>query len=292
MKNILLIIILLTSATLSAQQKISSIKLSLTGCKGKCAVYTVELYREGIVNWNGIKNVNRKGFYTAKLSKKEMTALFAEFEKNNFTKFRKKYVPAGEIHFDLDIEIAGDLISVANAEGGPVSLQRIRNRVDEKIKNLKWKPLRFTPPIIKPETDQPPLQEMNMTTVESGEINGAEAEPISEPQIKMLENDVLTYAEEMPEFPGGMSALARFMQTNIKYPEMAREMGISGKVYCRFVVDEMGNIGDVKVLRGVGHGLDQEAVRVIKMMPHWIPGKMNKKPVKVQYTLPVMFVLK
>ncbi len=295
MKNILLIIMLLASITLQAQQKITYIKLNKTSCKGKCPVYSVELNREGAVTWHGIRNVSRKGYHTAQLSKKEAKALFAEFEKNDLTKLRKRYTPvAGKQPLKFEFEIAGHIVSIENAEGGPEYLQKMAARIDQKIKNLPWKPLRFVPPVVEPENRElPTLQDINLGSVESNEMDGVtgEAVPVYDPPVNNQANEALTYAEEMPEFPGGTSALMRFMQMNLRYPDMAREMGISGKVYCRFVVDEQGEITDVKVLKGIGHGLDQEAVRVVKMMPRWIPGKMNKKPVKVQYVLPVKFVL-
>ena len=99
-------------------------------------------------------------------------------------------------------------------------------------------------------------------------------------------------AETMPEFPGGERAMMNFIIKNIQYPSTAIEEGISGKVYIRFVVDKDGSITDVKVVRGVSTALDKEAIRVIKMMPKWIPGTQLGKPVRVMFTLPINFSLK
>ena len=96
------------------------------------------------------------------------------------------------------------------------------------------------------------------------------------------------YVEEMPEFKGDVML---FLSKNIKYPALAQEMGIQGKVICQFVVDRDGSIGNVEVVKGVDRSLDNEALRVIKSMPDWKPGKMNGRTVKVKYTLPVYFRL-
>jgi protein TonB len=96
----------------------------------------------------------------------------------------------------------------------------------------------------------------------------------------------------MPEFPGGEEKLFEYLGKNIKYPSMARENGITGTVYVTFVVEGNGEISDVKKLRGIGGGCDEEAVRVVRSMPAWKPGKQNSKPVRVQYNLPIKFTLR
>lgn len=95
----------------------------------------------------------------------------------------------------------------------------------------------------------------------------------------------------MPQFPGGTEALKKYLQENLKYPTMASEMGIAGKVYVSFVVDKTGNINAIKIVRGIGGGCDEEAIRVIKQMERWTPGKQNGHPVSVYFTLPVVFAL-
>ena len=96
----------------------------------------------------------------------------------------------------------------------------------------------------------------------------------------------------MPKFGNGDADLLNYLAKNIKYPQMARESGISGIVYVKFVVDKKGKVGDVQVLRGIGGGCDKEAVRVVKTMPDWTPGKQRGKTVSVYYNLPVRFVLR
>jgi protein TonB len=115
--------------------------------------------------------------------------------------------------------------------------------------------------------------------------------PIEVEEEVVEEATIFTVVESMPEFKGGMADLYSYLGNNIKYPVMAKESGIQGKVYVTFVVERDGSITDVKVLRGIGGGCDEEAVRVVAAMPRWKPGKQRGKPVRVQYNLPVRFTL-
>ena len=105
------------------------------------------------------------------------------------------------------------------------------------------------------------------------------------------EKSVSDVVEEMPQFPGGSSALFEFLARNVKYPVDAEENGIQGRVIVTFIVECDGSITDVKVAKGVDPSLDREAIRVIRMMPNWKPGTQNNKPVRVKYTVPVTFRL-
>ena len=103
---------------------------------------------------------------------------------------------------------------------------------------------------------------------------------------------VFVEVEKMPEFPGGQQALLNFLKENVKYPEIAKENGIQGRVICQFVVAKNGAIEDVKVLRSGGDAsLDKEALRVIKAMPNWQPGWQDGKPVRTRFNLPIIFKL-
>lgn len=104
-------------------------------------------------------------------------------------------------------------------------------------------------------------------------------------------SEAQTFAEVMPEFPGGMAALLAYIQKNLRYPALAREDGIEGKVVIRFIVNTLGEIEGAKVERAVGGGCDKEALRVVNGMPKWKPGKQNGHNVKVYYTLPITFKL-
>lgn len=114
--------------------------------------------------------------------------------------------------------------------------------------------------------------------------NGAVETPPPPPQI-------FTFVEQPPVFPGGEAAMMKYLGDHIRYPEQAKEAGIQGKVIVKFVVNEDGDISDAQVVRGVGGGCDQEALRVVKSMPKWSPGKQNGRAVKVYFTLPVTFRL-
>ena len=102
---------------------------------------------------------------------------------------------------------------------------------------------------------------------------------------------VFDMVEQMPTFPGGQQELMSYLGKNIKYPTIAQENGTQGRVIIQFVVERDGSITDVRVARGVDPYLDKEAVRVVKSMPKWIPGKQNGKAVRVKFTVPVMFRL-
>lgn len=116
-------------------------------------------------------------------------------------------------------------------------------------------------------------------------------EPVEEVEEEEEETQIFQVVETMPTFPGGDAARIKYLQNNLKYPTMARESGIQGKVFVTFVVEKDGSITDVKVLRGIGGGCDEEAVRVIKNMPKWKPGKQRGKPVRVQFNMPIVFKL-
>ena len=106
------------------------------------------------------------------------------------------------------------------------------------------------------------------------------------------EEEIFMVVETMPEFPGGQAELFKYLSENVKYPVIAQENGIQGRVICQFVVNKDGSIVDVQVVRSGGDAsLDKEAVRVIKSMPKWKPGKQRGKAVRVKYTVPVNFKL-
>lgn len=104
-------------------------------------------------------------------------------------------------------------------------------------------------------------------------------------------NKVYDVVEEMPQFPGGPSALFEFISRNMQYPVVAEENGVQGRVICTYVIESDGSISDIKVVKSVDPSLDKEAVRVVSYMPKWIPGKQKGIPVRVKYTVPVTFRL-
>ena len=111
-------------------------------------------------------------------------------------------------------------------------------------------------------------------------------------KVNKADNDtVLSICEVMPEFPGGMEKFMEFLSGNITYPETAKDKNISGRVFIQFVIEKDGSVSNVKVMKGIGGGCDEEAVRVVKSMPKWKPGMQDGKPVRVNYTLPILFKL-
>ena len=129
------------------------------------------------------------------------------------------------------------------------------------------------------------------------DASAAQAETYVAPVVEEEEEEeesaqqIFTVVEKQPEFPGGMSELMKFLAKSIKYPVIAQENGIQGRVVCSFVVNRDGSIVDIQVMRGVDPSLDKEAVRVIGTMPKWKPGEQRGKPVRVRFILPVQFRL-
>ena len=155
-----------------------------------------------------------------------------------------------------------------------------------------------------PPPPPPAVQEVEVLNVvednvetESIEVNTEETEEevvIAAPVEAEEEEEevVFVVVESMPEFPGGQQALFKYLSENVKYPVIAQENGIQGRVICQFVVNKDGSIVDVEVVRSGGDpSLDKEAIRVIKSMPKWKPGKQRGKAVRVKYTVPVNFKL-
>ena len=178
-------------------------------------------------------------------------------------------------------------------------------KVVEKVKSS----VKFTAPVIKKDDEVKPEDELKtqdelmkssaaigsfdvVGNDEGGEVLKAK-EVIAQEPVKPKEEDnkVFDVVEQMPSYPGGMGALMQYLSSNIKYPVIAEENGIQGRVVCTFVVERDGSITDVRVAKSVDPSLDKEACRVIKSMPHWIPGKQNGSAVRVKYTLPVTFRL-
>lgn len=115
--------------------------------------------------------------------------------------------------------------------------------------------------------------------------------PAAAPAASSLPAAPVVYytAEQMPAFPGGPEAFQKFLRTKLQYPDEALRQGVSGKVYVRFLVTEEGRICDAAVVKGLGFGLDQEALRLVRIMPWWTPAHTGGLPVRVLYTLPIVF---
>ena len=125
-------------------------------------------------------------------------------------------------------------------------------------------------------------EELEIEDTESDEDEIIEIEEEDDEEFFMV-------VENMPEFPGGDLGLMKYIQKNVRYPAIAKEYNITGKVYISFIVDKQGSVTNVKVVRGVDKNLDEEAVRVVKSLPKYKPGKQRGKPVRVMFTIPINF---
>jgi protein TonB len=141
------------------------------------------------------------------------------------------------------------------------------------------------------EDDEELEEELEIEDTDVDEDEVIEFVEVAEEE-EVAEAEIFTIVENMPEFPGGEAKLFEYLGKSIKYPSMAKDAGIQGIVYVSFVIERDGSVADVQVLRGIGGGCDEEAVRVVEKMPNWSPGKQRGKPVRVRYNLPIRFVLK
>jgi periplasmic protein TonB len=136
------------------------------------------------------------------------------------------------------------------------------------------------------------LAEKNPSPLASAADPGENPPDKKEPAILQPEKaEPVLWVPEMPHFPGGEKELHAFLLNGIKYPREAREVNIQGTVFLTFIVEPDGSITEISVLRGIGGGCEEEALRVVKSMPNWVPGKQNGNPVRVRLTLPVKFTL-
>jgi len=179
------------------------------------------------------------------------------------------------------------------------------------VEQPKVETVKFLPPEVKKEEEVP--QESPPPTVEKLEVAVAAAETqegdpnateliiapeaITAPgkgeviEAAPVEEKIFTAVEQNPEFPGGPAEMYKYLAKNIRYPGAASRANIQGRVFLQFVVNTDGSITDVEVVKGVGFGCDEEAVRVVKSMPKWKPGRQQGRAVRVKYTLPVNFQL-
>jgi protein TonB len=199
--------------------------------------------------------------------------------------------------------ISGNEVVISNGEiivdvlppPKPEDIEKIKPPEDQLFK--KADPV-FRPPVVTADTlDLSDLSDLMDRTgnVKVNDTSGSvvvEDSPSTNLIIDVEETQVNHVSvEEMPEFPGGEAGRAKYLSENTIYPQSAKEIGISGVVYVSFVVDENGDVVDVKLLRGIGGGCDEEALRVIRNMPRWKPGRQSGKAVRVIHSIPISFIL-
>lgn len=178
-------------------------------------------------------------------------------------------------------------------------MQRTVEDIPEEIIPVTEQKLKPPPPPPSKQTAQLQVVEDDVEVEDEIEINvevdqSTEIEeyvpPVQEEE-EVVEAEIFMVVESMPEFPGGAVKMMEYISKNIKYPAMARESGIQGRVFVQFVVEPDGSVSKVQVLRGIGGGCDEEAIRVVESMPKWTPGKQRGKAVRVMFNLPVRFTL-
>jgi len=209
-----------------------------------------------------------------------------------------------------DVAIEADVELSKLAEKKEAKVEKKEEPKVEKIEVERVKSsVKFVPPVIKkddevkPEEELKSQEELNKTNTAIGafDVKGNDEaagevlkakEVIAQPEPpKEEETKVFDVVEQMPSFPGGPGELMAYLSKNIKYPVVAEENGVQGRVIVTFVVEKDGSITDVRVVKSVDPSLDKEAQRVVKSMPKWIPGKQNGAAVRVKYTVPVTFRL-
>jgi len=232
-------------------------------------------------------------------TKEDESVFVKKYEKADVNRQRNLFIEVG-----LSVTLAIILLAFAYApKEEDTSSSLVSEVIEEEIEEIpqtnQAKPPPPPPPpppeVIEVEDDieiedQPDLfdQELDIEDVIESPAYVPEAPVIKE---EPKEPEIFVVVEQMPEFPGGDKALYQFLAKNIKYPAVAKDNGIEGKVYIKFVINEDGSVSQANVARGIGGGCDEEALRVVKDMPKWKPGKQRGKNVKVWYTLPVYFKL-
>ncbi len=186
--------------------------------------------------------------------------------------------------------------------------KKVQLEQPEKVVERVKSSVKFTAPVIKKDDEVKPEDELKTqdelmstkTAIGALDVKGNDdangevlkiKEAVAQPEPKPEVEKVFDVVEQMPSFPGGPSALMEWLSNNVKYPVVAQENGVQGRVVVSFVVERDGSITDVKVVRGVDPSLDKEASRVVRAMPRWIPGKQNGSAVRVKYNVPVAFRL-
>ena len=180
-------------------------------------------------------------------------------------------------------------------------LQRSVEVIEEELVEItKQEQPKVQPPQPKPQVTQIEIVEDDVEVEDEIDINAEvdQDEVIEEyefvPEIEeeeIVEAEIFKVVEEMPEFPGGAAKMMEYIQKNIKYPMMARESDIQGRVFVNFVVEPDGRITNCSVMRGIGGGCDEEALRVVQSMPNWKPGKQRGSAVRCSFTVPIIFKL-
>jgi protein TonB len=204
---------------------------------------------------------------------------------------------------------AVELSKLEQPKKAEVKQKQVKVEPEKVVEQVKSS-IKFTAPVIKKDSEVKPEDELKTqdqimetkTAIGSFDVKGNDdvngevlkaKEVIAQPEPPKHEEEskVFDVVEQMPSFPGGNGALLEYLATHVKYPVVAQENGVQGRVIVSFVVERDGSITDVRLVRSVDPSLDREAARVVSSMPRWTPGKQNGSAVRVKYNVPVMFKL-
>lgn len=204
---------------------------------------------------------------------------------------------------------AVELSKLEQPKKAEVKQKQVKVEPEKVVEQVKSS-IKFTAPVIKKDSEVKPEDELKTqdqimetkTAIGSFDVKGNNdvngevlkaKEVIAQPEPPKHEEEskVFDVVEQMPSFPGGNGALLEYLASHVKYPVVAQENGVQGRVIVSFVVEKDGSITDVRVVRSVDPSLDREAARVVSSMPRWTPGKQNGSAVRVKYNVPVMFKL-
>lgn len=204
---------------------------------------------------------------------------------------------------------AVELSKLEQPKKAEVKQKQVKVEPEKVVEQVKSS-IKFTAPVIKKDSEVRPEDELKTqdqimetkTAIGSFDVKGNDdvngevlkaKEVIAQPEPPKHEEEakVFDVVEQMPSFPGGSSALMEYLHDHVKYPVVAQENGVQGRVVVSFIVEKDGSITDVRVVRSVDPSLDREAARVVSSMPRWTPGKQNGSAVRVKYNVPVMFKL-
>ena len=216
---------------------------------------------------------------------------------------------------DAKAKVAATQVTEISALNQPKKQAQVKKQIKveepEKVVERVKSSVKFTAPVIKKDNEVKPEDELktqdqlmnNKAAIGGFDVKGNDdangeilkakeviAQPVEQPKHEE-ENKVFDIVEEMPSFPGGMGALNKYLHDNVHYPVVAQENGVQGRVTISFVVEKDGSVTDVKVAKSVDPSLDKEALRVVRSMPRWTPGKQNGATVRVKYNVPVNFRL-
>ncbi|MBP7496929.1 MAG: energy transducer TonB [Bacteroidales bacterium] len=206
---------------------------------------------------------------------------------------KKKYFFLFGLFISLTLTVIAFNLRFYEKEG--IAISEIINMFNHRDEIIKTKIFSLSPPVKKVNiteikvTDNKDIKKENIVKEEKQEQGADDA---AKNNSSEAETDIYLAVEEMPSFPGGEFARIRFIQQNVKYPFAAVKNHIEGKVIISFIIEKDGSVSNIKLSNSIGGGCDEEALRVVRLMPKWIPGRQKGNPVRVQFNMPVNFRLR